>query len=118
VLGAQDRQRVGQTAQAPPVQGQADVARGHEQQDAVGCRAEQTCEEATVSTTDRGTGIAPGDLPHIFERVYIVPGARKSESVGLGLYVTQMPAEALGGRIWAESELGRGSTFHFCLPFA
>ena len=80
--------------------------------------AEQTGEEATVSITDRGTGIDPGDLPHIFERFYRVPGARKTESVGLGLYITKMLVEALGGRIWAESEPGKGSTFHFRLPLA
>jgi PAS domain S-box-containing protein len=75
-------------------------------------------QEARVSVTDRGMGIAPEDLPHIFERFYQTHGPRKKESVGLGLYITRMLVEAHGGRIWVESQVGRGSVFYFTLPLA
>lgn len=85
---------------------------------AVLLRAEQTASEVTVSIVDRGVGIASEDLPHIFERFYRPRAGRRAEGLGLGLYITKMLVEAHGGRIWVESELGRGSTFCFTLPAA
>ena len=81
-------------------------------------RAHRKDEEIVVSVADRGVGIAPEDLPRIFERFYRSGGVRKVEGVGLGLYITKMLVEAHGGRIWVESELGKGSTFYFTLPVA
>lgn len=46
------------------------------------------------------------------------PGTRKAESLGLGLYVTRMLVQAHESRIWAESEVGKASTFSFTLPVA
>jgi len=80
--------------------------------------AEKTNGEIAVSVTDRGVGIAPEDLPHIFERFYRAKGQRRAEGLGLGLYITKMLVEAHGGRIWVESEPGKGSTFRFTLPAA
>ncbi len=74
--------------------------------------------EAVVSMVDRGVGIAPEDLPHVFERYYRVKGTRKTEGLGLGLYITRMLVEAQGGRVWAESEPGKGSRFSVTLPLA
>jgi len=74
--------------------------------------------EVEVSVTDRGVGIAPEDLPHIFERFYRAKGVRRAEGLGLGLYIAKMLVEAHGGHIWAKSELGKGSTFSFTLPIA
>lgn len=74
--------------------------------------------EAVVSMVDRGVGIAPEDLPHVFERYYRVKGTRKTEGLGLGLYITRMLVEAQGGRVWAESEPGKGSRFSLTLPVA
>lgn len=65
---------------------------------------------------DQGQGIAPRDIPHIFEKFYRASSSRKAESIGLGLYVTKLMVEAHGGRIWVTSELGNGSTFTFTLP--
>ncbi len=70
--------------------------------------------EARVSVRDTGEGIAPEVLPHIFERHYRPQG---SDS-GLGLSIAQHLIRAHGGRIWAESRLGEGSTFTFALPLA
>ncbi len=84
----------------------------------VSIKAVRSKGEVTVSVMDRGQGIAPEDVPHIFERFYRVKGIRKAEGLGLGLYISRMLVEAQGGRIWVESELDKGSTFYFTLPLA
>ena len=78
--------------------------------------AEREAQQVRIWVQDRGMGILPEDLPHIFERFYRAKGARKTEGLGLGLYITRMLVEAHGGRIWVESETGKGSTFSFTLP--
>ncbi|MCL5264820.1 MAG: ATP-binding protein [Chloroflexi bacterium] len=75
-------------------------------------------QDVVVSVIDRGYGIAPEDLPHIFDRYYRARLARPREGLGLGLYITKGLVEAHGGRIWAESELGKGSKFSFTLPIS
>jgi PAS domain S-box-containing protein len=74
--------------------------------------------EVTVCVTDVGQGIAPEEAQHVFDRYYRTRGARGVEGLGLGLYITKMLVEAMGGRIWVESQVGRGSTFSFTLPVA
>ncbi|MHB0937355.1 MAG: PAS domain S-box protein [Armatimonadota bacterium] len=69
-----------------------------------------------VSITDLGKGIAPEDLPHLFKRFFRARGARKSEGIGLGLYISRVLVEAHGGSIRVESEFEKGSTFSFTLP--
>lgn len=70
------------------------------------------------SVADSGIGIEQADLPRIFERFYKVDRARATSGTGLGLAIARHLVEAHGGRIWAESELGRGSTFSFTIPLA
>jgi signal transduction histidine kinase len=71
-----------------------------------------------VSVRDTGEGIPPDLLPHIFERFYRADPARSRETggAGLGLSIARQAVELHGGRLWAESELGDGSTFCFTLP--
>ncbi|AAW39669.1 sensor histidine kinase [Dehalococcoides mccartyi] len=71
-----------------------------------------------VSVTDNGEGIPPADLPHIFDRFYRVntSRARSEGGSGLGLAIVKEMAEAHGGYVWAESLLGKGSTFNYWLP--
>ncbi len=74
--------------------------------------------EVRIAITDQGHGIAPSDLPHLFERFYRGKSARKAEGIGLGLYITRLLVEAHGGRIEVESTPEKGSTFSFTLPVA
>jgi signal transduction histidine kinase len=69
------------------------------------------------SVADQGTGIAADRLNTIFDRYAQGPRVDR-KGLGLGLYISRRIVEAHGGRIWAESKLGQGSTFHFTLPLA
>jgi signal transduction histidine kinase/putative methionine-R-sulfoxide reductase with GAF domain len=73
-----------------------------------------------VSVRDQGMGIGPEDLPHIFQRFFRVDNTntRRIGGTGLGLSITKALVELHGGRIWVQSEVGRGSTFSFTLPIA
>jgi two-component system phosphate regulon sensor histidine kinase PhoR len=70
------------------------------------------------SVGDSGIGISADDLPRIFERFYKADRARATSGTGLGLAIARHLVEAHGGKIWAESELGKGSTFFFTIPMA
>ena len=71
-----------------------------------------------VEVTDTGSGIAPEDLPHVFDRLYRADPSRDRATggSGLGLTIARQLVEAHGGTIWAESEPGAGSRFGFDLP--
>jgi signal transduction histidine kinase len=71
-----------------------------------------------VSVTDDGPGVAPGDLPHLFERFWRADPARQRATggSGLGLSIARYIVEAHGGRIWAEPTPGGGLTVRFSLP--
>jgi len=72
----------------------------------------------TLSVQDQGVGLALDEQEHIFERFYRVDDAlsRKTQGTGLGLYLASAVIEAHGGRIWVESQPGKGATFRFTLP--
>ncbi len=73
--------------------------------------------EAMVAVRDYGVGIAPTEQPRIFERYYQVQTADGTRTgMGIGLNLCQEIVSAHGGRIWVESEPGKGSIFHFTLP--
>jgi histidine kinase len=69
---------------------------------------------AVVHVVDEGSGIASEHLPNIFDRFYLTEESKKG--IGLGLYICKGLVEAMGGDIWAVSEVGVGSTFSFTLP--
>jgi two-component system phosphate regulon sensor histidine kinase PhoR len=73
-----------------------------------------------VSVSDTGIGIPSQDLPRIFERFYKVDRSRTRNAggTGLGLAIAKHLVEGHGGRLWADSTEGRGSTFSFTLPSA
>jgi PAS domain S-box-containing protein len=76
-------------------------------------------DEVVTSVRDRGRGIAPEELPRLFGRYYRAEAGReRRDSLGLGLYISKGLVEAHGGRIWVESEVGKGSTLSFSLPVA
>jgi ribose-phosphate pyrophosphokinase len=71
-----------------------------------------------IAVTDQGQGVPAEEISQLFQRFYRASGTRKAEGIGLGLYITRLLVEAHGGRIWVESEVGKGSTFAFSLPMA
>jgi two-component system sensor histidine kinase KdpD len=76
--------------------------------------------QVAISVTDHGPGIPPEELEHIFEPFYRGTSARRvgAGGTGLGLAICKGIVEAHGGRLWAESVLGRGTAFFFTLPLA
>jgi signal transduction histidine kinase len=77
-------------------------------------RVQRAPHAASISVQDDGPGIEAGDLPYVFDRYWHTKSARGGS--GLGLFIAKGIVEAHGGRIWAESRCGGGSTFHFIVP--
>ncbi len=73
-------------------------------------------ERALIEVSDRGPGIAPEQLPHVFERFYKADPARSGSGSGLGLSIALENARLLGGEIEVRSEPGVGTTFRLLLP--
>ncbi|WP_442591834.1 PAS domain-containing sensor histidine kinase [Pedobacter sp. AW31-3R] len=74
--------------------------------------------EVVFSVRDQGIGVNTQDLPKLFDRYYRVPGKQIDmvSGFGIGLYLSAEIISRHGGRIWAESEIGKGSTFYFSIP--
>ncbi len=71
-----------------------------------------------INVTDTGMGISADDLSHIFQKFYRADNSdtRTIGGNGLGLYLVKQRVEAMGGKVWAESAFGEGSTFYVSLP--
>ena len=80
-------------------------------------KVDGTSDAVRFGITDTGAGIPSEHLGAIFERFRQVPGADR-RGLGLGLYISKCIVEAHGGQIWAESDVGRGTTVFFTLPRA
>ena len=84
----------------------------------ISIQARQANGAVEISVSDTGIGISPQDQERIFEEFRQVDGdyAHKSEGTGLGLTLAKKFVELHGGKIWVESEVGKGATFTFTLP--
>lgn len=83
---------------------------------AIAVRSEQAQDEVEFSIQDTGAGIPKDKLEFVFEKYKQLEGSTKSQGYGLGLSICKKVVELHGGRIWVESEPGRGSRFAFRLP--
>jgi signal transduction histidine kinase len=72
--------------------------------------------QVEIAVADTGPGIASEDLETIFEEFKQATDGKRAEGTGLGLPLSRRLVELHGGRLWVESEPGRGSTFRFTLP--
>ena len=84
----------------------------------VSVKAKKLNGEIQISVSDNGIGIPKDRIDDIFEPFVQLDSSlsRQYEGTGLGLALTRRLVELLGGRIWVESQLGKGSTFHFTIP--
>jgi two-component system phosphate regulon sensor histidine kinase PhoR len=84
----------------------------------VDVRVKTRLEGIVFEVSDSGIGIAPVDLPHLFEKFFrgAQREAKKQHGTGLGLAIVKSIAERHGGRVWVESQLGKGSTFSLLIP--
>ena len=79
-------------------------------------RATTTEREAILRVVDTGRGMPAEQLSHVFERFWQAPGTRARTGIGLGLAISKSIVELSGGRLWAESAVGAGTTIAFTLP--
>jgi signal transduction histidine kinase len=116
VVGVYDRRRVEQL-----LQNLIENAKKYSpQQTPIKIKVWQEDGEARLDVEDSGIGIPAADLPRIFERFSRASNVddRRFHGMGLGLFICRGIVEEHGGRIWVESEVGKGSTFHVALPIA
>lgn len=79
-------------------------------------KATRDGEHVVIAVKDTGVGISDEDQTRIFERFYKADRARSGGGTGLGLSIARHMVESHGGKIWLESQTGKGSTFYFSLP--
>ena len=72
--------------------------------------------DVTFIVQDQGPGIAPEDLPHLFDLLYRGKGQGQESGLGLGLAIVKRIIDSHDGRLWVESQPGQGASFYFTLP--
>lgn len=114
VVGLYDRQRIGQLFSNLA----ENALKYSEQGTPVRVLVREEGGQAQISVVDTGIGIPPSDVPYVFERFRRASNVdnRRFTGMGLGLFICKGIVEKHGGRIWVESELGVGTTFHVELP--
>jgi Signal transduction histidine kinase len=90
----------------------------HSEADHVALRIAEDTQQVKIMVTDNGKGIAPDDLPHVFERLYQCDHSRSAIGNGLGLSIAKELVSAHKGKITAASTPGTGTTFTILLPKA
>jgi len=85
--------------------------------DRITLRARPDAGEIRFEVADTGPGISPAERPHIFEP-YWSAARHGKKGTGLGLFIARGVVEAHSGKLWVDSEPGRGSTFSFTIPIA
>jgi signal transduction histidine kinase len=116
VVGAYDRRRIEQL-----LQNLVENAKKYSpDRTPIKVKVWQEDSEARIAVQDSGIGIPAADLPRIFERFSRASNVddKRFHGMGLGLFICRGIVEEHGGRIWVESEVGKGSTFHVALPIA
>ena len=85
----------------------------------IGITAKQKKDFILISIADSGIGISKDDLKKIFNKFYQAYTGydRKNEGTGLGLFICREILQKHKGKIWAESQIGKGSTFHVEIPY-
>ncbi len=85
---------------------------------AITLKTEVRPEEILISVSDQGMGIPAAEISKIFDRFYRIEERMEKDpgGLGLGLSLCKALVEAHGGKIWVESEIGKGSTFYFTIP--
>jgi len=81
-----------------------------------GAQVEVRLRAGELTVRDHGPGIAPADLPHVFDRFYRAPSARGIPGSGLGLSIVRQVAERHGGTVRAEAAPGAGTLIRFSIP--
>jgi signal transduction histidine kinase len=83
----------------------------------ININAEENSENVTISVSDNGIGIAPDNLTKLFDiaQVLTTKGTAEETGTGLGLLLCKEFVEKHGGKIWVESEVGKGSNFKFTM---
>ncbi|MCK5634393.1 MAG: GHKL domain-containing protein, partial [Anaerolineales bacterium] len=84
--------------------------------DSIQVSVQQEGDQVQIAVKDSGVGISPRDRERIFEKFTRLGGQERPKGLGLGLAFCRLAVEAHEGRIWVESEEGKGSTFTFTLP--